>query len=66
MIKAGALPDWTKSSHSGGNGACVEVRSTEATSVEVTDSKFRASRSGAPVFKVSPVAFSAMVAHVRV
>ncbi|GAA1912278.1 DUF397 domain-containing protein [Streptomyces sodiiphilus] len=31
--------DWIKSSHSAGNGACVEVRSPEAGALAVRDSK---------------------------
>jgi len=64
MIKLGELSDWTKSSHSTGNGACVEVRSGEATAVEVTDSKIEDTASR-PVFRVGPDAFSAFVASVR-
>ncbi|WP_329457341.1 DUF397 domain-containing protein [Streptomyces sp. NBC_01497] len=38
-ILQGATNTWTKSSYSGGNGACVEVRSPEVLSVDVRDSK---------------------------
>lgn len=38
-ILQGATDTWTKSSYSGGNGACVEVRSPEILSVDVRDSK---------------------------
>jgi hypothetical protein len=64
MIKLGAHTDWTKSSYSGGNGACVEVRSTEAASVGVTDSKIE-DTSSRPSLSVSPSAFAAFVKSVR-
>jgi hypothetical protein len=38
-ILQGATTAWTKSSYSGGNGACVEVRSPQALSLDVRDSK---------------------------
>ncbi|MFF9652440.1 DUF397 domain-containing protein [Streptomyces sp. NPDC014622] len=38
-IRQGATDKWTKSSYSGGNGACVEVRSPFAQAVAVRDSK---------------------------
>lgn len=38
-IKLGSTRTWRKSSHSGGNGACVEVASFAAGSVAVRDSK---------------------------
>lgn len=65
MIKLGSQPNWTKSSYTVTN-ACVEIRSTEPASIEITDSKFRWDRPGAPLVAVSPSAFSALVAHVRV
>ncbi|MFF9351528.1 DUF397 domain-containing protein [Streptomyces sp. NPDC014734] len=37
-IRQGATDKWTKSSYSGGNGACVEVKSPR-TAVDVRDSK---------------------------
>lgn len=61
-IKLGGQPGWTKSSYTGANGACVEVRSPEATSLDVTDSKFQWGREGAPVVKLSPAAFTTFVA----
>lgn len=64
MIKLGAHGDWTKSSYSQGNGACVEVRSAEPTTVSVTDSKVDDSPAR-PAFSVSPAAFSALIEHVR-
>ncbi|MEV7866792.1 DUF397 domain-containing protein [Streptomyces sp. NPDC088124] len=38
-ILQGATDTWTKSSYSGGNGACVEVRSPFVQAVAVRDSK---------------------------
>ncbi|MFJ4921082.1 DUF397 domain-containing protein [Streptomyces sp. NPDC088725] len=38
-ILQGATNTWTKSSHSGGNGACVEVKSPVARFIAVRDSK---------------------------
>lgn len=64
MIKLGGTPDWTKSSYTVQN-ACVEVRSEAAASLDITDSKFRWGREGAPVLSVSPAAFTALVQSVR-
>jgi hypothetical protein len=38
-IRQGATDNWTKSSYSGGNGACVEVKSPLVQSIAVRDSK---------------------------
>ncbi|MEU9030302.1 DUF397 domain-containing protein [Streptomyces sp. NPDC048383] len=38
-IRQGATENWTKSSYSGGNGACVEVKSPVVASISVRDSK---------------------------
>ncbi|GJF23358.1 DUF397 domain-containing protein [Streptomyces flaveolus] len=38
-ILQGATESWTKSSYSGGNGACVEVKSPVVTALAVRDSK---------------------------
>lgn len=38
-ILQGATDMWTKSSYSGGNGACVEVKSPVTLSIAVRDSK---------------------------
>ncbi|GAA2436664.1 DUF397 domain-containing protein [Streptomyces sp. NPDC051041] len=38
-ILQGATETWTKSSYSGGNGACVEVKSPAVTALVVRDSK---------------------------
>ncbi|MER6912330.1 DUF397 domain-containing protein [Streptomyces sp. NPDC000594] len=35
----GATESWTKSSYSGGNGACVEVKSPVTRAISVRDSK---------------------------
>lgn len=65
MIRLGSQRDWTKSSYTNGNGACVEVRSQRPDSLEITDSKFQWGRSEAPVAQVSPAAFTALVNMVR-
>ncbi len=38
-ILQGAQESWTKSSYSGGNGACVEVKSPQVAALAVRDSK---------------------------
>ncbi|MFE5240737.1 MULTISPECIES: DUF397 domain-containing protein [unclassified Streptomyces] len=38
-ILQGATDNWTKSSYSGGNGACVEVKSPLTQAIDVRDSK---------------------------
>lgn len=38
-IRQGATDNWTKSSYSGGNGACVEVKSPFVQAIAVRDSK---------------------------
>jgi hypothetical protein len=60
MIKLGAQDSWTKSSYSTGNGACIEVRSTEPTLLAVSDSK-ETKAADRTHFSVSPSAFSAFV-----
>lgn len=65
MIKLGAQPDWTKSTYTNGNGACVEIRSEQPTTLEITDSKFQWGREQAPVARVSPAAFTALISMVR-
>lgn len=64
MIALGGTPNWTKSSYTVQN-ACVEVRSEQPTALDITDSKFRWGREGAPVLNLSPAAFSALIEHVR-
>ncbi|ANW18755.1 DUF397 domain-containing protein [Streptomyces clavuligerus] len=41
-IIEGATESWTKSSYSGGNGACVEVKSPVTRAISVRDSKVTA------------------------
>ncbi|MFI8521401.1 DUF397 domain-containing protein [Streptomyces sp. NPDC085481] len=38
-IIQGGTDNWTKSSYSGGNGACVEVKSPAVSAIDVRDSK---------------------------
>ncbi|MCX2183268.1 DUF397 domain-containing protein [Streptomyces sp. SKN60] len=38
-IIQGGTDSWTKSSYSGGNGACVEVKSPVVNAIDVRDSK---------------------------
>ncbi|MFD7229582.1 DUF397 domain-containing protein [Streptomyces sp. NPDC059881] len=38
-IHQGATDTWTKSSYSGGNGACIEVKSPVVQAIAVRDSK---------------------------
>lgn len=64
MIKLGSHTDWTKSTYSSPNSACVEVRSTAPLSVSLTDSKLT-DGPARPVVDVSPAAFGALVSHVR-
>ena len=64
MIRLGGTPNWTKSSYTVQN-ACVEVRSEQPTSLDITDSKFRWGREGAPVLNLSPAAFSSFVSFAR-
>jgi hypothetical protein len=59
-IKLGSTPAWTKSSRSTGNGACVEVRSPQAESVLVRDSK----DPQGPFLTFSPDSWAAFVADV--
>lgn len=63
MIKLGQHADWSKSSYSGGNGACVEVKSTAVTSVDIQDSKHLAGAS--PIVSLSPAAFTSLVEFAR-
>lgn len=60
MIKLGAQDSWTKSSYSTGNGACIEVRSTDPSALAVSDSK-ETTAVERTNFRVSPGAFSAFV-----
>ena len=60
MIKLGAQDSWTKSSYSTGNGACIEIRSTDPATLAVSDSK-ETTAADRTNFRVSPAAFSAFV-----
>ncbi|MEU7567926.1 DUF397 domain-containing protein [Streptomyces fradiae] len=59
-ITQGATDNWTKSSYSGGNGACVEVKSPVAASIAVRDSKVPAG----PSITFVPDAWNAFVREV--
>lgn len=59
-IIQGATDTWTKSSHSGGNGACVEVKSPVVASIAVRDSKVPAG----PSITFVPGAWNAFVREV--
>ncbi|MCP9958549.1 MULTISPECIES: DUF397 domain-containing protein [Streptomyces] len=59
-IIQGATDTWTKSSYSGGNGACVEVKSPVVASVAVRDSKAPAG----PSITFVPDAWNAFVREV--
>lgn len=60
-IKLGSTHEWTKSSWSGGNGACVEVASPALRTVAVRDSK----NPGGPSLAFSPEAWAAFVTEVE-
>ncbi|GHB37296.1 DUF397 domain-containing protein [Streptomyces viridiviolaceus] len=60
-ILQGATESWTKSSYSGGNGACVEVRSPVVTALAVRDSKVPEG----PVLAFPADAWNAFVASVK-
>jgi uncharacterized protein DUF397 len=59
-IQQGAAKTWIKSSYSGGNGACVEVKSPAPTTVAVRDSK----DPEGPSLGFAPEAWTAFVADV--
>ncbi|MFE7129952.1 DUF397 domain-containing protein [Streptomyces sp. NPDC057638] len=60
-IIQGATDMWTKSSYSGGNGACVEVRSPDVQEIAVRDSKNPAG----PSIAFLPGVWTAFVSEVR-
>ncbi|MBU6534345.1 DUF397 domain-containing protein [Streptomyces sp. NPDC057245] len=60
-ILQGAQSSWTKSSYSGGNGACVEVRSPLVAALAVRDSKVPAG----PVLAFPADAWNAFVTSVK-
>ncbi|WP_175408636.1 DUF397 domain-containing protein [Streptomyces sp. TRM64462] len=59
-IIQGATDTWTKSSYSGGNGACVEVKSPVVAAIDVRDSKVPAG----PSLTFVPTAWNAFVREV--
>ncbi|MCK8679134.1 MULTISPECIES: DUF397 domain-containing protein [Streptomyces] len=59
-IIQGGTDNWTKSSYSGANGACVEVRSPLVAEIAVRDSKVPAG----PSITFPPTAWSAFVHEV--
>ncbi|CAM5361128.1 hypothetical protein SVIOM342S_09138 [Streptomyces violaceorubidus] len=60
-ILQGAQESWTKSSYSGGNGACVEVRSPVVAALAVRDSKV----TEGPVLAFPADAWTAFVTSVK-
>ncbi|MFK4150036.1 DUF397 domain-containing protein [Streptomyces sp. NPDC004065] len=61
-IRQGATETWTKSSHSTGNGACVEIKSPVVAAMSVRDSKVPAG----PVLDFPAGAWNAFVASIKV
>ncbi|MET9802597.1 DUF397 domain-containing protein [Streptomyces sp. NPDC006368] len=59
-IIQGATETWTKSSYSGGNGACVEVKSPVVQAIAVRDSKVPAG----PSITFVPESWNAFVREV--
>jgi hypothetical protein len=59
-VQLGNTLAWIKSSHSGGNGACVEVASPAVASVAVRDSK----DPNGPTLGFSPESWAAFVSEV--
>ena len=59
-IQQGATANWTKSSYSTGNGACVEVKSPVVRSLAVRDSKVE----DGPVLAFPADSWNAFVAEV--
>ncbi|MET9256587.1 DUF397 domain-containing protein [Streptomyces sp. NPDC048182] len=60
-ILQGATESWTKSSYSGGNGACVEVKSPVVAALSVRDSKV----TEGPVLAFPADAWNAFVTSVK-
>lgn len=60
-IELGTTGQWVKSTHSMGNGECVEVRSTTTELVSVRDSKVP----DGPVLDFRPGSWAAFVAEVN-
>ncbi|MHC0433220.1 DUF397 domain-containing protein [Streptomyces sp. O3] len=59
-IQQGTLDTWTKSSYSGGNGACVEVKSPVPHAIAVRDSK----APEGPALAFGPASWNAFVGQV--
>ncbi|MFD7629700.1 DUF397 domain-containing protein [Streptomyces sp. NPDC059851] len=59
-IRQGATDHWTKSSYSGGNGACVEVKSPVVETIAVRDSKVQ----DGPSLAFAPESWTSFVAGV--
>ncbi|MBB1243469.1 DUF397 domain-containing protein [Streptomyces durbertensis] len=59
-IQQGKTDNWVKSSYSGGNGACVEVKAPTLTAVAVRDSK----NPTGPAIGFEPSAWTAFVGAV--
>ncbi|MFJ9829245.1 DUF397 domain-containing protein [Streptomyces sp. NPDC101160] len=59
-IIQGATDSWTKSSYSGGNGACVEVKSPVVNAIDVRDSK----APEGPSLSFGPASWNAFVGEV--
>ncbi|MFC8871202.1 DUF397 domain-containing protein [Streptomyces sp. NPDC057148] len=60
-ILQGAQESWIKSSYSGGNGACVEVKSPVVAALAVRDSKV----AGGPTLAFPADAWNAFVTSVK-
>lgn len=60
-IQQGMTTTWTKSSYSGGNGACIEVKSPTTAAVAVRDSK----APEGPSLSFRPAAWTGFVTSVR-
>ncbi|WP_370413302.1 DUF397 domain-containing protein [Streptomyces fradiae] len=61
-IIQGGTDSWTKSSYSGGNGACVEVKSPVVNAIDVRDSK----APEGPSISFGPGSWNAFVGEVGV
>lgn len=60
-VRSGKSVTWTKSSHSGGNGACVEITLPTRQAVAVRDSKVP----GGPELTFRPEVWAGFVTAVR-
>lgn len=60
-IQQGTTTEWVKSSYSGGNGACVEIKAPTFAAVAVRDSKVPAG----PALSFRPAAWTGFVRTVR-